>query len=263
MMGLLSRACNTDLQLDRPAQWPFHCSHGLMLITTCNLPVTRWQWHPGGYGGIDVSDAVIVPGLSRALLFDWNGDNAGPYTADEYTQHFQQIEAEFPGAQVLASTFDEFTQYLAPYTSMLPIYDGEIGDTWIYVRAPVCCPVPSTAAGHAVRPKEVGHDPRHEPSVGCLPWQWRRAGLLAHAPCAYTCSWPAGSGVPQRHAAGAEGMRAHVGHWCVLMPRCFVALSRIICADVKSYLSDNSNYSNAYFHNASVLVKPGAFTLRS
>jgi hypothetical protein len=41
-----------------------------------------------------------VPGLDHAIVFDWNGDNAGPYSADTYSQHFQQIGAMFPGATV-------------------------------------------------------------------------------------------------------------------------------------------------------------------
>eukprot|EP01116_Phalansterium_solitarium_P018609 TRINITY_DN499_c0_g1_i1.p1 TRINITY_DN499_c0_g1~~TRINITY_DN499_c0_g1_i1.p1 ORF type:complete len:799 (-),score=301.91 TRINITY_DN499_c0_g1_i1:735-3131(-) len=90
------------------------------------------MWHPYGYGGYEISDAVIVPGLSHALVFDWNGDNAGPYTADEYFQHFEQIQKEFPNAQVVSSTFDNFTQYLAQAKSNLPVISNEIGDTWIY-----------------------------------------------------------------------------------------------------------------------------------
>jgi hypothetical protein len=34
-------------------------------------------WHPFGYGGTGMADAVIIPGLSHALVFEWNGDNAG------------------------------------------------------------------------------------------------------------------------------------------------------------------------------------------
>ena len=37
--------------------------------------------------------------------------------------------------QIVASTFDNFTQYLTPdIVANLPVYDGEIGDTWIYVH---------------------------------------------------------------------------------------------------------------------------------
>jgi len=89
-------------------------------------------YHPFGYGGYSRAEAVIVPGLSHALVYDWNGDNAGPYTAEQYIQHFEAIQKEFPHAQVIASTFETFTQHLSAYAHELPVITGEIGDTWIY-----------------------------------------------------------------------------------------------------------------------------------
>ena len=87
--------------------------------------------HPGYYGGINVSDAVILPGLSHALVFDWRGDNLGPPTsAAEVEANFTTIAAEFPGATVVASTFDDFTALLTPEVlAMLPVIESEIGDT--------------------------------------------------------------------------------------------------------------------------------------
>jgi hypothetical protein len=46
----------------------------------------------GGYGGIEVSDCVIVPGLDHALALAWKGDNQGPHTVDEALAVFQQLE---------------------------------------------------------------------------------------------------------------------------------------------------------------------------
>ena len=42
------------------------------------------MWHPRGYGGYSVDEAVIVPTLTHAMVTDWNGDNAGPYDANDY-----------------------------------------------------------------------------------------------------------------------------------------------------------------------------------
>ena len=57
--------------------------------TPPNVPrAFRWQngpstvlafWHPKGYGGEDIVDAIRVPGFSQVLLPAWRGDNAGPY----------------------------------------------------------------------------------------------------------------------------------------------------------------------------------------
>eukprot|EP00698_Gefionella_okellyi_P013605 TRINITY_DN3736_c0_g1_i1.p1 TRINITY_DN3736_c0_g1~~TRINITY_DN3736_c0_g1_i1.p1 ORF type:complete len:789 (-),score=169.87 TRINITY_DN3736_c0_g1_i1:1170-3536(-) len=90
------------------------------------------MWHPFGYGGYSRAEAVTVPGCSHALVFDWNGDNAGPYTAAEYIQHFEAIQQEFPKANVYASTFDNFTSIVEAYRDKLPVISGDIGDTWIY-----------------------------------------------------------------------------------------------------------------------------------
>lgn len=35
-------------------------------------------YHPGGYGGVMLTDAVVVPGLSHALIMAFNQDNQGP-----------------------------------------------------------------------------------------------------------------------------------------------------------------------------------------
>lgn len=90
------------------------------------------MWHPRGYGGYTVDEAVIVPGLTHAMVTDWNGDNAGPYDANTYKLHFAQIQLEFPNAQIVASTFDNFTQQLPAVHDALPVITSEIGDTWIY-----------------------------------------------------------------------------------------------------------------------------------
>jgi hypothetical protein len=42
------------------------------------------------------------------------------------------IAAVFPGAQIVASTFDNFTAQLATVSSQLPVITKEIGDTWLH-----------------------------------------------------------------------------------------------------------------------------------
>lgn len=88
--------------------------------------------HPYGYGGYDLNSVIAVPGCTHALVTDWNGDNAGPYDSATYTQHFQEIQAQFPNATIIASTWDDFTQQLVGLTDNLPVVTGEIGDTWMY-----------------------------------------------------------------------------------------------------------------------------------
>ena len=90
------------------------------------------MWHPKGYGGFSFNESVTVPGLSHALVTDWNGDNAGPKSAEQYLEDRRQIQLEFPGAEVFSSTFDNFTKHLNSVKDSIPIVSNEIGDSWIY-----------------------------------------------------------------------------------------------------------------------------------
>lgn len=90
--------------------------------------------HPHGYGWINASDAVVVPGLDTALVFAWRGDNAGPAESVEEVQGWwTTIQQQFPTAtSIVAATFDDFVAKLATVQPLLPVLDTEIGDTWIY-----------------------------------------------------------------------------------------------------------------------------------
>jgi len=79
------------------------------------------------------NDSVVVPGLAHAATFAWRGDNAGPPdSVQEVLDDFAYIRTQFPGADVFASTLDNFTQHLvAPAVlASLPRVTAEYGDTW-------------------------------------------------------------------------------------------------------------------------------------
>ena len=94
-------------------------------------------WHPGSYGGIGITDAVVLPGLAHAVVFDWRGDNAGPpLSVAEVVGDWATIAAEFPGATITASTLDDFTALLTPdVLAALPVISSEVGDTWLHGAA--------------------------------------------------------------------------------------------------------------------------------
>jgi hypothetical protein len=62
-------------------------------------------------------------------------DNAGPPPISEVLSNWQILQAEFPNATIVASTWDNFTNLLYPLrtTLGLPVVTGEIGDTWVCV----------------------------------------------------------------------------------------------------------------------------------
>ena len=83
-----------------------------------------------GYGHL--GEEVVLPNLKHALVYNWNGDNDGPYTASDYIQKWKAIQTMFPNANIYASTFDNFTKHLNEVRNELPVIEADVGDTWIY-----------------------------------------------------------------------------------------------------------------------------------
>ncbi|KAK9815327.1 hypothetical protein WJX72_001843 [[Myrmecia] bisecta] len=99
------------------------------------------MFHPGGYSGgvgdtpVDgPNNCIQADGFDHALCCAWRGDNAGPPDVDEVLRVWAKVQGNFPGAQVLASGFDDFmTPFLEAVPQLrLPIITQEIGDSWIY-----------------------------------------------------------------------------------------------------------------------------------
>lgn len=93
-------------------------------------------WHPGGYSGSPVdhrAECVTTPGFDHVLCTSWRSDNEGPHTMDEIQEIFSIVQQEFEGAEVVASTFDDYlTELIAALPLLsLPVVTKEIGDTWI------------------------------------------------------------------------------------------------------------------------------------
>ena len=159
------------------------CGTRTAMVATMCVPVTRlcfFSWVGSALHFVSrcharipqLNSVIAVSGCTHALVTDWNGDNAGPYTADQYYQHFQQLQALYPNAtvcaracvcclctsqlrcsiisferapQIVASTWDDFVQHLPPVMDQLPVYTQEIGDTW-------CVPFAVRAVGRVWEP---------------------------------------------------------------------------------------------------------------
>jgi len=80
-----------------------------------------------GYG-----KTTIVPGLEAVLVFAHSGDNLGPPNKEDIDKQFNDIQKQFPGAEVKASTLDNYANELIKIRDTLPIITDEIGDTWIH-----------------------------------------------------------------------------------------------------------------------------------
>ncbi|XP_077986944.1 uncharacterized protein LOC144441258 [Glandiceps talaboti] len=101
------------------------------------------MWHPGGYpdspgigprfpGGLSRKDCVIVDGLDHVLCFAFRSDNRGPpEDAVEVSRYYTILDAEYPGATIRGSTFEDYISHLLQFKDKLPVIKNEIGDTWI------------------------------------------------------------------------------------------------------------------------------------
>ena len=152
--------------------------------------------------GPSLDSVVTVPGMPVALAFAIRVDNSGPPSPLEVVRNYEILRILFPGAKVVASGYDVFVRELVKYKSLLPVYTGEMGDTWI---------------------QGVASDP------------WKTAVVR-------------------------ETMRLRSG--CLTSGECsmsderFVAFSLMLLKsgehtwgkDVKTYLHDTTNWTNAEFH---------------
>ncbi len=85
------------------------------------------MYHKGSYGAL-----MTIPGLEDAIYFAHTGDNNGPQSPGELKQVYQNLQAEFPEANIFASTLDAFADRLAEVRASLPVVTLEIGDSWIH-----------------------------------------------------------------------------------------------------------------------------------
>jgi hypothetical protein len=85
------------------------------------------MYHKGSYG-----DTMLVPGMTEAIAFAHTGDNCGPQSADAIRASFAKLREQFPDAEVVASTLDNYARALLRIKEILPVVTQEIGDTWIH-----------------------------------------------------------------------------------------------------------------------------------
>ena len=81
----------------------------------------------GFYGG-----TLAVKGIEDILVFAHTLDNRPPQTLEQVNLFYEQLRRDYPGADIKASSLDEFAKAVLPIKHTLPIITEEIGDTWIH-----------------------------------------------------------------------------------------------------------------------------------
>lgn len=86
--------------------------------------------YSGDYGGAFRSDFI-----EEVLYFDHTLDNHGAPSPQKVMDKFNKIRSQFPDYEITAGTMDDFADVIWEHKDSLPVYEGEIGDTWIHGAA--------------------------------------------------------------------------------------------------------------------------------
>ena len=86
--------------------------------------------YSGAYGGAFKSDLV-----DEILYFDHTLDNHGAPSPEKVLAHFDDIQKQYPDYEITAGTIDEFADVIWEVREKLPVFEGEMGDTWIHGSA--------------------------------------------------------------------------------------------------------------------------------
>ena len=74
-----------------------------------------------------ISTRIAIDPSQRALILP----QGGPQSVNAYQGLWSKLTKEFPNAEIVASTFDNFTDILQSKRATLPRLSKEIGDTWV------------------------------------------------------------------------------------------------------------------------------------
>lgn len=132
-IGVNDAAPNADMP--NPGVWYDPLTNTSVLYMQTG-PGICYPWPPGpdptNPGGLSRDSCVVFPGAKHALCWFFRIDNSGPAeSVEEVLDVFTISRWVFPGAQVYASTFDNFTTYLSTIADQLPVTTKESGDNWI------------------------------------------------------------------------------------------------------------------------------------
>eukprot|EP00463_Aulacantha_scolymantha_P000445 TRINITY_DN1267_c0_g2_i2.p1 TRINITY_DN1267_c0_g2~~TRINITY_DN1267_c0_g2_i2.p1 ORF type:complete len:434 (-),score=108.40 TRINITY_DN1267_c0_g2_i2:2-1192(-) len=89
-------------------------------------------YHPYGYGGYGLKDCAESPN-GVALCTEFRTDNTGPpKNSTEVEKVLNAVRKNYPDAEVIASSFDDFFAEVEEVKDQLPKVNLEAGDTWMY-----------------------------------------------------------------------------------------------------------------------------------
>lgn len=94
-------------------------------------PSVAVMYQPGSYGDVQIISVGAQDGGDLAVATLLTGDNLGPPTAAMVRDTWTELRARFPTAAIRAGTLEDVVSPVVNQAD-LPIFEGEIGDTWIH-----------------------------------------------------------------------------------------------------------------------------------
>ena len=86
--------------------------------------------YSGDYGGAFSCDLV-----DEVLYFDHTLDNHGAPSPQKVLDKINDIQSEYPDYEITAGTIDDFAEIIWEVREKLPVFEGEMGDSWIHGSA--------------------------------------------------------------------------------------------------------------------------------
>ena len=86
--------------------------------------------YSGAYGGAFKTNLI-----EEILYFDHTLDNHGAPSPEKVIDKIGKIQEEYPGYEITAGSMDEFADIIWEVRDKLPVFEGEMGDTWIHGSA--------------------------------------------------------------------------------------------------------------------------------
>lgn len=86
--------------------------------------------YSGEYGGAFKSEFA-----DEILYLDHTVDNRGAPSPEKLLENLEKIKEQYPDYEVEAGTLDEYAEIIWEKREFLPVFEGEIGDSWIHGSA--------------------------------------------------------------------------------------------------------------------------------
>jgi hypothetical protein len=99
-------------------------------------PIFNWQSPDGSeiivFYQKDYGFNAKIPGADFAVSINFTGDNHGPHSAAQVKNIYDDLQKQFPNAEIFGSNLNNVATEIYSIRKFFPVITQEIGDTWIH-----------------------------------------------------------------------------------------------------------------------------------